>query len=185
MGEKSPIEKAAELFNLLSHPIRISIIKVVYEEGPISFSGLMKALNIESSSLGFHLKQLESCLIRDENGNYTLSEKGKSALRALQSFNIVRLSQNDIEQRKKLDIESWWFITRRAPQPGNWGIGVGTILAFIGLVMFIWNPIYSILIIVAGIIGVCISCWINYRATKTLLEITKEKEETTAKQNNP
>ena len=73
------------------HPIRISIVKVVHEEGPVSFSGMMKALNIESSNLGFHLKQLETFLARDDNGNYVLSEKGRVSLKALAAFEIVKV----------------------------------------------------------------------------------------------
>jgi len=182
--EGSPIESSAELFSLLGHQVRISIIKVVHEEGPISFSGLMKALNIESSSLGFHLKKLEACLVRDENGNYGLTERGKMALRVLSPLNIVSLKQD----KKKGIGESWktpdklrWFVQRvlgGAPQPGNWGIGIGVFVAFIGLIMFAWNPTYSLIVIATGIAAVCVGIWANLEETKTVLEFVKERDKT-------
>ncbi|MEM2936253.1 MAG: hypothetical protein QW231_03655, partial [Candidatus Bathyarchaeia archaeon] len=99
MGDKSPVESAAELFTSLSHPLRIGIIKVIHEKGPVPFSGLVKALNVDSGALGFHLKQLEPYLIRDENGNYDLSDAGKSALPILQSLGLVELKGD--EEREK------------------------------------------------------------------------------------
>lgn len=110
----------------MSHPVRIGIIKVVHEDGPMSFSSLMKALNIESSSLGFHLKQLEACLVRDENGNYDLSGKGRTALKVLQPLAIVNLGEDNkaeiIKQSETLE-ELPRLVHRvldERARPGNW-----------------------------------------------------------------
>lgn len=176
------MERGAELFNFLSHPVRIGIIKVVHEEGRISFSGLMKALNIESSSLGFHLKQLETCLIRDENRNYDLSEKGRTALRVLHPLKIVGLKQDDNSRTMKESGTPEELrrlihkVLRARVRPGRWGISIGAFIAIIGLTMFVWNPMYSLLVVAAGIVAVCAGIWINYEETKTLLKFVKEKD---------
>jgi len=188
MSDKSPIDKAAELFTSLSHPLRISIIKVVHEKGPVSFSGLMKALNVDSGTLGFHLKQLEPYLIRDENGNYGLSDAGKAALPILQSLGLVELKGDEKKERKMKEARATidWimepekrrqYLRRVTLEPGNWSIGIGVFLTFIGLFLFVWSPgIFSVVIITLGIAGVCVGCWINYKETRTIWELTKEKE---------
>ncbi len=181
MADRSPIDRGADLFNSLSRRVGIGIIKVVHEEGPISFSGSMKALNIESSSLGFHLKQLEACLIREENGNYDLSEKGRTALKVLHPLNIVNLKQDNKPEVKKLSETPeglQWLVRevlRVRAQPGNWGIGLGAFIAFVGLIMLVWNPTSSVLVVAVGLLAVCVGIWFNHEETGSLLKFIEER----------
>ena len=141
----------------------------------------MKALNIESSSLGFHLKQLEACLVRDENGNYGLSEKGRTALSVLHPLDLVNLGEDNkaeiIKQSETLEELPRLVhkVLGERAQPGNWGIGIGAFIAFIGLIMLVWNPTFSILVVAAGLVVVCAGIWFNQEETKTLLRFTREK----------
>ena len=70
----------AELFDALSHPTRIMILKALSEE-PIGFADLKKKLDIESSGhLQHHLSKPGNLIKTDNYGKYTLSDQGKDAL---------------------------------------------------------------------------------------------------------
>ncbi|MFW9767561.1 MAG: winged helix-turn-helix domain-containing protein [Candidatus Thorarchaeota archaeon] len=75
-----------EVFEAISHPIRISILKELAKD-PIRFADLKRALKIKSSGqLDFHLKKMDAVITTDNDGLYTLNERGFAALRAV---NIV------------------------------------------------------------------------------------------------
>jgi len=78
--------KSDEVFEAVSHPQRIKILKRL-AESPIGFSELKRVLNIESSgALDFHLKKMESLLTMDADGHYTLNEEGYAALEAINAI---------------------------------------------------------------------------------------------------
>jgi DNA-binding transcriptional ArsR family regulator len=69
-----------DLFEAVSHPMRIEIVKALAEK-PLRFADLKRALRISSSGLlDFHLKKLNDLITTDNEGNYTLTEKGFAAL---------------------------------------------------------------------------------------------------------
>jgi predicted transcriptional regulator len=69
-----------DLFEAVSHPMRIGIVKALAEK-PLRFADLKRALKISSSGLlDFHLKKLNDLITTDNEGNYTLTEKGFAAL---------------------------------------------------------------------------------------------------------
>ena len=74
------MEDSAELFEAISHPERIRILKIL-EKKPASFASLKRELSIESSgNLDFHLKKLGKLVAVREDGLYGLTEAGKEAL---------------------------------------------------------------------------------------------------------
>jgi DNA-binding transcriptional ArsR family regulator len=74
------MEDSAELFEAISHPERIKILKIL-EKKPTSFASLKRELGIESSgNLDFHLKKLGKLVTVLEDGLYGLTEAGKEAL---------------------------------------------------------------------------------------------------------
>jgi len=73
----------ADLFEALGHETRIRILQIL-EESPSSFSGLKKAANIESSgNLSFHLGKLGNLIRTDSNGDYSLTDDGRDAVRVI------------------------------------------------------------------------------------------------------
>ena len=69
-----------ELFEAISHPIRIDIVKVLAEK-PLRFADLKRKLKINSSGLlDFHLKKLDDLIIVNKEGRYSLTDKGYAAL---------------------------------------------------------------------------------------------------------
>jgi|MudIll2142460700_1097286.scaffolds.fasta_scaffold46094_2 hypothetical protein len=69
-----------EMFEAVSHPIRIDIVKILAEK-PLGFAELKRELRISSSGLlDFHLKKLDDLIATNKEGHYSLTEKGFAAL---------------------------------------------------------------------------------------------------------
>jgi len=89
----------AEVFDALSHPTRIMILKAL-NEGPVGFADLKKKLCIESSGhLQHHLSKLGQLIKTDEYGKYTLSEHGKDALLSIQT--VEKVTENEPKSAHK------------------------------------------------------------------------------------
>jgi DNA-binding HxlR family transcriptional regulator len=74
-----------DLFEAVSHPIRIEIVKLLAEK-PLRFADLKRHLKIGSSGLlDFHLKKLNDLITTNDEGNYTLTERGFAALQAVEN----------------------------------------------------------------------------------------------------
>lgn len=74
-----------DLFDAISHHARIEILKALAET-PLRFADLKRHLKITSSGLlDFHLKKLDDLITTNADGNYTLTEKGFSALQAVET----------------------------------------------------------------------------------------------------
>ena len=73
------------LFDAISHPLRIEIIKALAEK-PLRFADLKRQLKISSSGLlDFHLKKMNDLIFTNDEGNYVLTEKGFAALQAVET----------------------------------------------------------------------------------------------------
>ncbi|MGD0978248.1 MAG: winged helix-turn-helix domain-containing protein [Candidatus Bathyarchaeia archaeon] len=84
MSDMNSERQRAEIFDILSHPVRIRILKTLSRK-PMSFSELKKETSIESSGhLDFHMNKLDGLIKSDENGRYVLSDQGKDALFTLE-----------------------------------------------------------------------------------------------------
>jgi len=74
-----------ELFEAISHPIRIDIVKLLSEK-PLGFADLKRKLKISSSGLlDFHLKKLDDLVVVNKEGCYSLTDKGYAALTTIES----------------------------------------------------------------------------------------------------
>ena len=90
----------AEVFDALSHPTRIMILKALSDEA-VGFADLKKKLGIESSGhLQHHLNKLNDLVKTDEYGKYTLSDQGKDALLSVQA--IERTTKLEKKQNGKV-----------------------------------------------------------------------------------
>lgn len=79
-SHKDFLENPALLFEAISHNRRIKIIQLLVKT-PSTFSEIKHSLNISSSgNLTHHLNKLNSIIIQDSKGKYTLTELGHEAL---------------------------------------------------------------------------------------------------------
>jgi len=75
-----------EMFEAVSHPLRVEIIRKLAER-PMRFSELKRELGVESSGkLDFHLKKLEGLVAVDDDGRYYLTRDGYAALQAIEAI---------------------------------------------------------------------------------------------------
>ncbi|MCJ7559957.1 helix-turn-helix domain-containing protein [Candidatus Bathyarchaeota archaeon] len=73
-----------EIFEAVSHPIRIDIVQLLAEK-PLGFADLKRKLKISSSGLlDFHLKKLDDLITINKEGRYSLTEKGFAALTSVE-----------------------------------------------------------------------------------------------------
>lgn len=85
----------AEVFDALSHPTRITILKAL-GEGTLGFADLKKKTGIESSGhLQHHLSKLGPLVKTNEYGNYYLSDQGRDALLTVQMVENAAVSDGD------------------------------------------------------------------------------------------
>jgi len=91
--------KRAEVFDALSHPTRIMLLKALSDE-PLGFADLKKKLGIESSGhLQHHISKLGGLIKTDDYGKYTLSDQGKDALHSVDTVeSVARVKASENEQ---------------------------------------------------------------------------------------
>jgi len=80
------MSNVSELFEKISHPTRVKILRLL-EESPLNFSQLKSKLDIASSgNLDHHIKKLEGLISLDSSGLYMLSDEGKEAIKAIRTL---------------------------------------------------------------------------------------------------
>lgn len=85
---------AAELFEAISHPTRIQILKTL-EKTPKGFSELKHELGISSSgNLSHHLNKLSTLIGTDAHGKYTVTDQGHEALY------MIKATKSEAEPRR-------------------------------------------------------------------------------------
>ena len=78
--------KVSELFEKISHPTRVKILRLL-EASPLNFSQLKHKLGIESSgNIDHHIKKLDGLIYLDSDGLYKLADEGKDVVRAIKSI---------------------------------------------------------------------------------------------------
>lgn len=87
----------ASLHKILKDETRRKIVLLLNEKGSLSYTDLMKNLETVSTGLlNYHLKVLNDLLVKNEIGQYTLSEKGKLA------------SKLSFPEEKSFGKPKWW-----------------------------------------------------------------------------
>jgi DNA-binding transcriptional ArsR family regulator len=85
--------RMAEVFDALSHPTRIRILKAL-SRGGLGFADLKKKTGIESSGhLQHHLSKLGELVKTDDYGKYSLSDQGKDALNSVETVEKVAVGE--------------------------------------------------------------------------------------------
>jgi DNA-binding HxlR family transcriptional regulator len=126
---------SAELFEAISHPVRIKILKILKKQ-PASFASLKRQLDIDSSgNLDYHLKKLVELITVREDGLYGLTDAGKEALLSIDAIEMwTEMEKRKIRIPRKIPKEAFslgllelcttisifWFLAI-AQVPTHWG----------------------------------------------------------------
>lgn len=89
----SSLDTSTEHMKALSNPIRQGILKIVSEQGSISFTALKDELSLTDGSLYYHIKNLNEFLEKDEQNFYRLSDFGKETVNVIKGSPIVELEE--------------------------------------------------------------------------------------------
>jgi len=81
VGDNSSFEEDSYsvIFTALKHPVRRHILRMISGE-PKTYTDLLKALEVESSYLTYHLDNLKPLVSKTDDGKYVLSSFGQAAL---------------------------------------------------------------------------------------------------------
>lgn len=88
----------SSLHNVLKDKTRRQIVLLLNEKGSLTYTELMTALGVASTgTLNYHLKVLSDLVVKNDGGQYTLTERGKLASRLLEEYS----EKDDVLQTKK------------------------------------------------------------------------------------
>jgi hypothetical protein len=88
------------LSEVLKNPTRRKIILYLSDKGSISYVDLMNSVGITNTGkFNYHLKILGDLLEKDQNGKYSLSEKGRLAVQFLQKFDGTKTEEPVLKTR--------------------------------------------------------------------------------------
>jgi len=92
-SEKAVVDRdflEAELFEAISHPTRIQILRIL-RRNALGFAGLKHKLGISSSgNLAHHLNKLATLVETNAKGKYKLTDQGHEALYAIMTVTYMR-----------------------------------------------------------------------------------------------
>lgn len=147
----------ASLHKILKDETRRKIVLLLNEKGSLSYTDLMDTLGVVSTGLlNYHLKVLGDLLMKNVEGQYALTEKGKLASRLLLEFPEDYQLQRRKWQRR-------FFIA----------LGVGQVVVFIIILVFYFLGELGFYRVMTGISGVVIgtvALYFAYRAQRTMPE---------------
>ncbi len=78
-GHGRRMEQQDDIFRILSHPVRRSIVLLLHERIEMTYSELLRELKLEEGLFNFHLRNMRPLLETTENGSYILSKTGRLA----------------------------------------------------------------------------------------------------------
>jgi hypothetical protein len=150
------------LHKILKDGTRSKIVLLLNEKGRLSYTDLMKGLEISNTGrLNYHLKVLSDLLMKRGDGQYMLSEKGKRALCLLLEF-----SENDTQW---LQMKSKW---RR-----KFWLAISTIIVMIAstnLAMYIVGDI-NLKVLFQSFLYTCMAIFVFYIMYRIITNILSEK----------
>ena len=136
----------ASLHEVLGDENRRKIVRLLRENGTLSYTELMKAIKVRSSGkMNYHLKVLDNLLSTDEKGQYSLTEKGVFAYTSSISQNKKRLLRMNTPWRQ-------WI-----------GATIGSILYLLGIFFLYSRGLLSFEVAILNLVSVVLaSCALFY-----------------------
>ncbi len=149
----------ASLHKILKDETRRKIILQLHEKGSLSYVDLMKALGIvNTGKMNYHLKVLGDLLLKREDGQYVLTEKGRLASRLLLEF-------PEKKSQAQIDIEWPLGLWIAAGLSSVVYITVVLVLYFLGYMDFA-GMVLNVLTSVSAIVLLIVSKKMQKRRTK-------------------
>jgi len=85
-----------KIIKALAHPVRRKVIEELASEGSLSYKELMDRTGVEDSgTFGFHLRNLRGFVVKNERGEYQLTELGWKA------YEVLKILKGRVEEKPK------------------------------------------------------------------------------------
>lgn len=95
------------ILQALGHQVRRKVIEILAEEGPQTYTELMRKTGVDDSgTFGFHLRRMQKLLKKNQRGEYGLSELGWKAykiLKQLKDEKPVEKVEEKIEEKEHVE----------------------------------------------------------------------------------
>ena len=92
----------------INHEIRRKIMVLLAERGQMKYSSLLAEIGIQSGVLNYHLSKMESLLKKDQEGIYSLNNKG------ILAYRLLNFLQEEIKRPQSLirpSLSPWSFLS--------------------------------------------------------------------------
>ncbi len=99
-------ENVSKVLSVLSHPLRREILRNLNEKGECSFTDLMRALNIDTGKLSFHIRNLLPFTEQTETGKYKLNKVGENAVNLIKELEFWA-EEADVAKKNSLPLASF------------------------------------------------------------------------------
>jgi len=73
-------QNVSKILSVLSHPLRRGILINLSDKGECSFTDLMRALDVDTGKLSFHIRSLAPFIEQTSTGRYRLNKTGGNAI---------------------------------------------------------------------------------------------------------
>jgi DNA-binding transcriptional ArsR family regulator len=144
----------SELFEALSHETRIRILQALGEQS-MSFAGLKKALQIESSgNLQHHLGKLSGLVKQTDDGLYALTDDGKEALRTLDAVrDIDRASTTYLKESGNSRWRRGWWLGLDNPRLFPLVVVKALLIVLAGVAAYMYQPTFQGLLLFGSMLS--------------------------------
>lgn len=95
-AEESTTVEAADLFEVLNHETRRTLLELLHDNVEMTYSELLDTLAISDGLLNFHLRKIKKFVKTTQSGSYILSDYGKLA------YIVIRNACTDLQSVGKL-----------------------------------------------------------------------------------
>jgi len=82
------------VFSVLKHPVRRRILRMLSAK-PQTYTEILRALNVETGYLNYHLENMRDLVTKDEEGRYSLSVFGEAAV------NLITRVEEPVKREQK------------------------------------------------------------------------------------
>ena len=104
MDQPPSESELARWYSVLGNPVRLRIIRLLGERGPLSFKELRRELGLGVGTIYYHLDVMSGLVVQDEKKRYLLSERGMMLFSALKDGTLSLVMRKPTSAEKALRI---------------------------------------------------------------------------------
>jgi DNA-binding transcriptional ArsR family regulator len=155
------MSEIAQLFEAVSHPARIRILELL-ENSPMGFSELKRNLEVKSSgNLDHHVKKMSELVSIDHQGLYTLTEKGREALKGIRTIKSnIKANRSEPSTQSKKAFSALVML-----------VGGFIIVLILSISLVIMSKPFDVafLGVVIGLLGAVAGCMVGMKGVKSTI----------------